>query len=89
MFFIDIILSFHSSYLDEMNFHVTDKKTIAHNYLTTWFWIDFLAIIPIDLLFRNVDDLNEIVRVIRIGKLYKLIKLTKLLRLLKMAHNRT
>jgi hypothetical protein len=51
-------------------------------YLRTWFVIDFVSVIPFDLML-SYGDLNNIARVSRIGKIYRLIKISKLARLLK------
>ena len=65
---------------------IESRKKIAWSYLSTWFAIDFFAIIPFDLILStvsNADHLNSLVRVARMGKLYKLMKLMRLIRLLK------
>ena len=50
-FFIDIIITFFTVYEDkEKMVEVTDKKQIAKNYLYGWFVLDFLSIVPIDML---------------------------------------
>ena len=50
MFLIDIIFIFNSAYNDEDFRIVDDRKKIAKNYLNSWFTIDFLAIVPFDLI---------------------------------------
>jgi hypothetical protein len=83
LFLIDIFIIFNSAFYDE-DFNLIDcRKEIAKNYLTTWFPIDFFAIIPFDLILQG-NNFNEIVRIARIGKMYKLVKLTRLLRIFKM-----
>ena len=48
-FLVDIIVIFRTTYFDSLLCEeVTDGKQIAKNYLTGRFWIDFLAMIPID-----------------------------------------
>ena len=47
-FFIDIVVIFRTAiYGDDMEV-ITDAKTIARNYLTGNFWIDFLSTVPLD-----------------------------------------
>lgn len=87
IFFVDIIFSFLTTYVDDLNFHVKNKKMIARKYLSGWFTIDFLAVAPFDSIMSQVDGLNNIVRTLRIGRLYKLIKLTKIMRVLKLANS--
>ena len=42
-FGIDILLNFISAYYDPAHGLVTDLKSIALQYVKTWFWIDLLA----------------------------------------------
>ena len=49
IFFIDIILTFMTAVPDKDDHeHVYDYKYIAKEYLKGWFWIDLIAILPID-----------------------------------------
>lgn len=59
-------------------------KIISNNYLTGWFIIDLLSVIPFDILF-NLGNINKISRFTRIGKISKLIKLTRIVRIAKIA----
>ena len=48
-FFADIVISFHTTYIDHlMGFEVWEKKKIAIHYLKNSFTIDLLATIPFD-----------------------------------------
>ena len=60
---------------------IDSRAELARIYVKSWFLIDVVAIIPMDLLVSN--DMNSLVRITRVGKLYKLIKVTRLVRLLK------
>lgn len=68
---------------------IVDRKKIAKNYLTGWFTIDLLAIIPFDVIVQSQSDMSSMLRVARVGKLYKLVKLTKLIRVLKMVKEKS
>ena len=47
-FFIDMCLSFFTTFPDEEEqTEITDRKAIAWDYLTTWFFIDFVSVLPI------------------------------------------
>ena len=48
MFGVDIALCFRVAYLDDQLVYVTEPRSIASNYLSSWFWIDFLSTFPID-----------------------------------------
>ena len=46
LFFMDILVNFNSAYQNEMYEMIDDRKVIAKTYLSGWFVIDLLAIIP-------------------------------------------
>jgi len=58
-FFIDIFAMFLSAYYDDYFRIVDDYKIIAKAYVSGWFFIDVLAIIPFDLFFGQGDDGNS------------------------------
>jgi hypothetical protein len=89
MFLIDIVLIFNIAFYNEEYKMIKDRKNIARNYLSGWFLIDVLAIIPFDLLFGGNGGVNNLVRIARLGKMYKLVKLTKLLRVAKVVRDKT
>ena len=60
---------------------IDDRAKICTIYIKGWFFIDLIAILPLELIIAS--DVNSLVRVARIGKLYKLIKITRLVRLIK------
>ena len=59
MFLIDIVLSFFTSIPETENEdEVLDRKKIAVNYLQGWFSIDFLSIIPFQVIFERYETYN-------------------------------
>ena len=59
MFLADIVLSFFTSIPEtEYEEEIMDKKIISVKYLSGWFLIDFLSIIPVHVLFDAHDDYN-------------------------------
>ena len=50
------------------------------NYIKSWFFIDFISVLPLDLIIEY-GNVNKIIRFSRIGKIYKILKVTKMLRL--------
>ena len=54
-FFLDIILNFNSAYNDESYQIIDNRKTIAINYISSWFFVDFLSIIPFEILINYLD----------------------------------
>ena len=51
-FIIDIFINFLSSYEKDDGKIVQNFKKIAINYLTGFFWIDFIASFPMDLVMK-------------------------------------
>lgn len=84
IFLADIIIIFNTGYVDEDGefLVVQDYGKIAKRYLQSWFIIDLVAVVPIDLFFGG-SNINGIVRITRIGRMYRLIRLTRMLRVLK------
>ena len=54
-FFIDIVVNFNSAYIDESYEVIDDRKKIAHSYLVSWFLVDFLSIVPFELIVTAAD----------------------------------
>lgn len=56
-FFIDIILTFFTSITDGQKvYEIVDKRVIARSYLTGWFWVDVISILPLDLILMSNDQ---------------------------------
>ena len=96
-FFIDIIVTFFTVYEDkEKMVEVVDKKEIASNYIYSWFLLDFLSIVPIDMLIsltrktaaNRTSNGNMMVRMVRLGKIYKLLRLMRLVKVFKILKNK-
>ena len=49
---VDIFMNFHAFYYDRRNMLVTSTLKIKRHYLTTWFAVDLLSILPIDMVVR-------------------------------------
>ena len=60
IFFIDIILNFHTTYVGPGGEVVSDPKVIRVNYLKSWFLIDLLSCLPYDVFnaFDHNDDVS-------------------------------
>lgn len=53
---------------------------MSKNYMKTWFTVDFISCLPLDLIFEY-GSVGKIVRFSRIGKIYRLLKVTKMVNL--------
>lgn len=49
--FPDIVLNFSTTYVDKSGKVVYDPRSICIHYVTTWFFVDLVAALPIDLLY--------------------------------------
>ncbi|XP_074653095.1 voltage-gated delayed rectifier potassium channel KCNH1-like [Tubulanus polymorphus] len=75
VFFIDIILNFHTTFVGPAGEVVSDPKIIRMNYLKSWFVVDLLSCLPYDV-FNAFQHLNE-----HISSLFSALKVVRLLRL--------
>ena len=83
LFFIDILIIFNSATYNE-DFELNqDRCRLAKAYLKSWFFVDIVAILPLDLM-TNSGNAENFVRYARIGRVTKMIKLIKLLRIMKL-----
>jgi hypothetical protein len=53
LFLLDMIIIFNTAIIDDELNIISDRSIIAKEYLSAWFWIDLVAILPFDLLFEN------------------------------------
>jgi hypothetical protein len=99
IFLIDMVITFFTSITDNEKLQEeTDKKIIAKNYFSGWFWIDLVSIFPFDEFTTFVTNLGvdhvdtgehggqhnpQANVMLRTIKLGKLGKMIRLMRLLK------
>ena len=58
LFGVDMFVIFNSAYQTEDFEIVDDHKSIAISYITGWFWLDLIAIIPFQDLFGADENLE-------------------------------
>ncbi|KAI8784861.1 potassium voltage-gated channel protein eag [Biomphalaria glabrata] len=75
VFFVDIVLNFHTTFVGPSGEVVSDPRIIRMNYLKSWFVIDLLSCLPYDVFnaFQYVDN--------GISTLFSALKVVRLLRL--------
>ena len=69
-----------------MNLPVLDHTKIAWRYLRSWFLVDVLSTIPVDLLvevFSGTEDGSQSVGTLKLLRILRLARLLKMVRLLK------
>lgn len=63
-----MVMRFFHAYMDPNTFEdITDLKLIAKNYLRTWFFIDFIAIIPFNAMIGEGNEI-KLIRILRLPK---------------------
>lgn len=83
LFTFDILVNFNVATYDDDFELIRDRSTITWNYLTGWFFVDFMSILPIEL-FTPKGESSKLLRMSRLGRLQKIFKLLKLIRLIKL-----
>jgi hypothetical protein len=83
-FIVDMFITFMTPFVDPvLGIWVLSHLLIARNYLRFWFWIDFVSIIPFDLIALLIQDNNikgiRLVRLLRLLKLFRIFRLSRIL----------
>ena len=62
VFFVDIVLNFHTTFVGPSGEVISDPRVIRMNYLKSWFVIDLLSCLPYDVFnaFQYVDDVSHV-----------------------------
>jgi len=81
LFLIDLILTFFTPYYDE-GMLVISKKKIACHYISSWFWLDLISIMPISIFIPEDNDLTILSKINKIARLYRILKVVRLMKLL-------
>ena len=95
IFYVDLIANFITAYENEDKNVEFRLKKIALNYVQSWFFLDLIACVPINLIIDLVkptlaedgegnDQSMKLLRLARLPRLYRLVRLIRLIRLLKM-----
>ena len=87
IFLIDIGLNFFIAYYDGDYMLVDTRKEIAIHYISTWFFIDVVAILPFNLIFET-SDFGALARLTRVPRMYRLVRMFRLVRMLKIARRK-
>lgn len=76
-------MNFRFAYVNEAFEVVTNKRKIAENYLRSWFLIDFLSFLPVNLIFKYVIPVADSASLRQSFGLFKLLRLFRLLKFMK------
>eukprot|EP00854_Cymbomonas_tetramitiformis_P007148 gene7148-8525_t len=101
-FFVDLVLNFLTAYVDPADDRmvITDHRMIAKNYLRSWFFVDFVATVPVDILLSWTAQQTDAcfsgeggcpnieggeANVLQMVKVLRMFRLAKLLRLTRLS----
>ena len=89
-FLVDIILTFYTARFDEKKLVlVTNRKQIACDYISSWFFLDVISIFPFEFIFSKLDgNVGNLAKISRIGKLYKLIRIMRMIKMIRLFKDR-
>ena len=94
LFFIDILITLNSAFLDEKGKLVINRGGIFIEYLKTWLLLDLLGIFPFYLLDEVIssgnslnfgNNYNDFLKFLRLPRLYRLIRIARLVKFMKRA----
>mmetsp|Transcript_27826 Transcript_27826/g.68432 ORF Transcript_27826/g.68432 Transcript_27826/m.68432 type:complete len:550 (-) Transcript_27826:197-1846(-) len=85
VFIVDVFMNFNTGFIDKNNVLVMDHATIAQRYIHTWFAVDVISSVPVELLYSDegmekagVMRLNKMVRLIKLAKMFSVIRLGRI-----------
>ena len=92
-FIVDIVVTFMTGFVDENDALVMDPFKIALNYSRSWFLMDAVASVPMDLIFHLIEesqktqDMNasELASLTKLFKMMRLVRMLKLVRLFRLS----
>ena len=58
-FFVDIIINFLTPIINERGYINTNNKDIAYKYFKTWFFIDLISVLPLEICTLFLKNVNE------------------------------
>ena len=81
VFAVDIMINFRKAYIHpKTGATIQDPKKIAARYLKFYFWVDFIACLPLDTIFTSsflrFSNLLKIFRLSRFNSIIRLLSLT-------------
>jgi len=84
-FFLDFLISFNLMYRDKKRGWITNHRQVAYHYIRGWFTVDFISLIPYDILQLEVFPLfcgATLVSRLRVLRLLKMLRICRTPRIL-------
>eukprot|EP00201_Polytomella_parva_P007092 CAMPEP_0175083354 /NCGR_PEP_ID=MMETSP0052_2-20121109/27331_1 /TAXON_ID=51329 ORGANISM="Polytomella parva, Strain SAG 63-3" /NCGR_SAMPLE_ID=MMETSP0052_2 /ASSEMBLY_ACC=CAM_ASM_000194 /LENGTH=211 /DNA_ID=CAMNT_0016354785 /DNA_START=1 /DNA_END=632 /DNA_ORIENTATION=+ len=67
-FLVDIYLNFRTAYYDSKGRLVSERGRIARHYARTWFLLDFICVVPYDLLTQGTMSFLSMLKILRVAE---------------------
>eukprot|EP00929_Paragymnodinium_shiwhaense_P118954 TRINITY_DN9084_c0_g1_i2.p1 TRINITY_DN9084_c0_g1~~TRINITY_DN9084_c0_g1_i2.p1 ORF type:complete len:873 (-),score=228.69 TRINITY_DN9084_c0_g1_i2:96-2714(-) len=86
LFIVDMLINFRTTFFTKDGREVFDSIKVAKHYMKTWFFIDLLSSLPIELItagFEVEQNDPKAVKVLKLGRVVRTLKVFRLGRLLK------
>ena len=92
LFFVDMVVSFNTSFSNGGKEVIQNRHTIAKRYLRTWFLPDFISTFPFDtIVFLTVKSFSSsnlrTFKLVRVLRLFRLLKIFRIIRLNRKLQN--
>lgn len=90
IFYVDMGFLFFTAYVDEAQVVVKELPKIRKHYLTTWFPLDFISVLPFDIVAlaakggAQADTFNAL-KIVRSLRLFRLLKLARIFKASRIA----
>ena len=84
VFFVDILINFNTAITSSTEKLIISRKVIMKEYLKSWFFIDLLSCVPLELIDDSSNSKNNrFFKVLRVSRIYRLVRLLRLLKLMR------
>jgi len=81
-FALDLVLNFCTGYITEDKIVMSRKKSVS-KYLRGWFWVDFIATFPLDMIISGIWEGSGAVSLVRFGKVARVLRTLRFLRMMR------
>eukprot|EP00736_Rhodelphis_marinus_P009361 Rmarinus@m.18252 len=89
-FLLDMVLNFRTAYREtsgpKTGCVIKDPRCISRHYLRTWFFLDFISSVPLDVVVQQSQGWNRLLRTARLFKLMRLMRMSRIMERLEMSN---
>lgn len=86
IFFLDILITFNTALVSISEKLMYSRKAIAKSYIKSWFFIDLVSCIPLEIIDSNQtvnESYNKFLRILKVSRIYRFVRVLRLLKLLR------